>query len=80
MLHQRHIDILYRGCGADLLINIVLTVLGYIPGIIHALCTFCRPLVTESNSQLTSLRRHHLEVLVELPSPPVAPEMCVSSQ
>ncbi|KIO19944.1 hypothetical protein M407DRAFT_245993 [Tulasnella calospora MUT 4182] len=26
-----------RGCGADLLINILLTVLGYIPGIIHAL-------------------------------------------
>ncbi|KAG9121040.1 hypothetical protein FRC07_003173 [Ceratobasidium sp. 392] len=25
-----------RGCGADLLINILLTVLGYIPGIIHA--------------------------------------------
>ncbi|PNS20236.1 hypothetical protein CAC42_5686 [Sphaceloma murrayae] len=28
---------LERGCGADLLINILLTVLGYIPGIIHAL-------------------------------------------
>ncbi len=28
---------LERGCGSDLLINIVLTVLGYIPGIIHAL-------------------------------------------
>ncbi|KAI0724095.1 putative stress response RCI peptide [Fomitopsis betulina] len=28
---------LERGCGADLLINIVLTCLGYIPGIIHAL-------------------------------------------
>ncbi|KAK3111877.1 plasma membrane proteolipid Pmp3 [Teratosphaeriaceae sp. CCFEE 6253] len=28
---------LERGCGADFLINIVLTVLGYIPGIIHAL-------------------------------------------
>jgi len=26
-----------RGCNADLLINIVLTFLGYIPGIIHAL-------------------------------------------
>ncbi|KAK0107349.1 plasma membrane proteolipid Pmp3 [Cadophora gregata] len=38
---------LERGCGADLLINILLTILGYIPGIIHALyvhstccCTF----------------------------------------
>ncbi|EZF79278.1 plasma membrane proteolipid 3 [Trichophyton rubrum CBS 202.88] len=28
---------LERGCGADLLINICLTILGYIPGIIHAL-------------------------------------------
>ena len=26
-----------RGCNADLLINILLTILGYIPGIIHAL-------------------------------------------
>ncbi|KAI8361057.1 cation transport-related protein [Mortierella sp. GBAus27b] len=25
-----------RGCGCDLLINIGLTILGYIPGIIHA--------------------------------------------
>jgi len=28
---------LERGCGADLIINIVLTCLGWIPGIIHAL-------------------------------------------
>ncbi|KAL7412874.1 hypothetical protein BDY24DRAFT_391405 [Mrakia frigida] len=28
---------LERGCGADFFINILLTVLGYIPGIIHAL-------------------------------------------
>lgn len=28
---------LERGCGADILINILLTCLGYIPGIIHAL-------------------------------------------
>ncbi|GAM82162.1 hypothetical protein ANO11243_001410 [Dothideomycetidae sp. 11243] len=28
---------LERGCGADLLINILLTLLAYIPGIIHAL-------------------------------------------
>jgi uncharacterized membrane protein YqaE (UPF0057 family) len=25
-----------KGCGVDLLINIALTILGYIPGIIHA--------------------------------------------
>ncbi|TVY40645.1 Plasma membrane proteolipid [Lachnellula occidentalis] len=28
---------LERGCGGDFLINILLTILGYIPGIIHAL-------------------------------------------
>ncbi|ODV59410.1 YqaE/Pmp3 family membrane protein [Ascoidea rubescens DSM 1968] len=28
---------LERGCHVDLLINICLTILGYIPGIIHAL-------------------------------------------
>ncbi|KAF9922921.1 plasma membrane proteolipid Pmp3 [Linnemannia zychae] len=28
--------LLERGCGADLLINILLTILGFIPGIIHA--------------------------------------------
>ncbi|KAJ7740704.1 hypothetical protein DFH07DRAFT_1064157 [Mycena maculata] len=28
---------LERGCGADLLINILLTILGWIPGVIHAL-------------------------------------------
>ncbi|KAJ3852702.1 hypothetical protein EV368DRAFT_82277 [Lentinula lateritia] len=28
---------LERGCNADFLINILLTILGYIPGIIHVL-------------------------------------------
>ncbi|KIO06528.1 hypothetical protein M404DRAFT_139100 [Pisolithus tinctorius Marx 270] len=28
---------LERGCGADLLINVCLTLLGWLPGIIHAL-------------------------------------------
>ncbi|SNX81299.1 Plasma membrane proteolipid 3 [Melanopsichium pennsylvanicum] len=28
---------LERGCGADFWINVLLTILGYIPGIIHAL-------------------------------------------
>ncbi|PBP17825.1 plasma membrane proteolipid 3 [Diplocarpon rosae] len=35
---------LERGCGADLLINILLTILGYIPGIIHALYVLLSPL------------------------------------
>ncbi|KAI5467173.1 plasma membrane proteolipid 3 [Mariannaea sp. PMI_226] len=28
---------LERGCGADFCINVLLTILGYLPGIIHAL-------------------------------------------
>lgn len=28
--------VLKRGCGADFLINICLTILGWIPGVIHA--------------------------------------------
>ncbi|KAK0520801.1 plasma membrane proteolipid Pmp3 [Tilletia horrida] len=28
---------LERGCGADFWINVLLTILGYLPGIIHAL-------------------------------------------
>ncbi|CAP72782.1 uncharacterized protein PODANS_2_2110 [Podospora anserina S mat+] len=33
---------LERGCGADLLINLLLTILGYIPGIVHALYIICK--------------------------------------
>ena len=54
---------LERGCNADFLINILLTVLGYIPGIIHALYVF--PFLPKlpsraklrlcSNMQLTAL-------------------------
>ncbi|KIS71575.1 uncharacterized protein UMAG_10003 [Mycosarcoma maydis] len=28
---------LERGCGADFWINVLLTILGYLPGIVHAL-------------------------------------------
>ncbi|KAI0479567.1 UPF0057-domain-containing protein [Xylaria cf. heliscus] len=34
---------LERGCGADFLINILLTILGYFPGIIHALTLPAQP-------------------------------------
>jgi uncharacterized membrane protein YqaE (UPF0057 family) len=43
---------LERGCGADLLINICLTILGWIPGIIHALyvpISFCGCLAFRAN-------------------------------
>lgn len=44
---------LERGCGSDLLINILLTILGYIPGIIHALYV--------SNHCSASSRYHHFD-------------------
>ncbi|KAG5439215.1 hypothetical protein PCANB_001514 [Pneumocystis canis] len=31
-----------KGCGKDFLINILLTILGYIPGIIHAFYVILR--------------------------------------
>ncbi|KAJ5924861.1 plasma membrane proteolipid 3 [Penicillium verhagenii] len=34
---------LERGCGADLLINICLTILGWLPGVIHALYVLPHP-------------------------------------
>ncbi|KAJ4519048.1 plasma membrane proteolipid Pmp3 [Exophiala dermatitidis] len=34
---------LERGCNADFFINILLTILGYIPGIIHALYVLAHP-------------------------------------
>ncbi|KAG7117014.1 Plasma membrane proteolipid 3 like protein [Verticillium longisporum] len=40
---------LERGCGADLLINILLTILGYIPGIIHALYIILNENATHSS-------------------------------
>ncbi|KAL2159653.1 hypothetical protein VTH06DRAFT_2222 [Thermothelomyces fergusii] len=33
---------LERGCDSDLFINILLTILGYIPGIVHALYIICK--------------------------------------
>lgn len=45
---------LERGCNADFFINILLTILGYIPGIIHALyvvtATLFQPLAQTANS------------------------------
>jgi uncharacterized membrane protein YqaE (UPF0057 family) len=44
---------LERGCGADLLINILLTILGYIPGIIHALYVTSPPVLIPNPHLLT---------------------------
>ncbi|CAD6500369.1 BgTH12-07546 [Blumeria graminis f. sp. triticale] len=40
------------GCGADLLINIILTVLGYFPGLIHAFYLEYNHYEQRENSQL----------------------------
>ncbi|KAH8548611.1 hypothetical protein BGW37DRAFT_169549 [Umbelopsis sp. PMI_123] len=34
---------LVRGCGCSLVINILLTLLGWLPGVIHALLVTCGP-------------------------------------
>ena len=49
---------LERGCNADFLINILLTVLGYIPGIIHALYVFPFLPKLPSRGQAPSLQQH----------------------
>jgi uncharacterized membrane protein YqaE (UPF0057 family) len=52
-----------RGIGADLIINIILTILGWIPGIIHA---FCESSVCPSNTLYSCSEfersRYHFQV------------------
>ncbi|PTU21317.1 hypothetical protein P175DRAFT_0476252 [Aspergillus ochraceoroseus IBT 24754] len=47
---------LERGCGADLLINICLTILGWLPGIIHAMYVY-------SFAQIAAIRLGLLTIL-----------------
>ncbi|PWY80280.1 UPF0057-domain-containing protein [Aspergillus sclerotioniger CBS 115572] len=42
---------LERGCGADFLINICLTILGWLPGVIHALPPFVFPATARFGSK-----------------------------
>ncbi|OJD30226.1 carbonyl reductase [Diplodia corticola] len=51
-----------RGCGADFLINICLSILGWIPGVLHACWVISRtegPDSTNSQKQLRAPRLHH---------------------
>ncbi|KAI7780246.1 hypothetical protein LA080_016216 [Diaporthe eres] len=64
-----------RGCGADLLINILLTILGYIPGIIHALELTTRHRHVPHEQQLASGRKqgwraHQPFLITHYPTPP----------
>ena len=52
---------LERGCGADLLINILLTILGYIPGIIHAM--YVTTSFARNALSLTVVQLHHPQIL-----------------
>ncbi|KJA27549.1 hypothetical protein HYPSUDRAFT_198281 [Hypholoma sublateritium FD-334 SS-4] len=59
---------LERGCGADFFINILLTILGYIPGIIHG-----KPSYLMSSAFISSIRSspvHHSQILVALMTAP----------
>ncbi|GAA5921940.1 hypothetical protein JCM1841_005005 [Sporobolomyces salmonicolor] len=63
---------LERGCAADFWINILLTILGYIPGIIHALYIILkvrtlRPAV--STDTLAVLRRSFFDETAQLAGP-----------
>ncbi|KUJ18399.1 UPF0057-domain-containing protein [Mollisia scopiformis] len=49
---------LERGCGADLLINILLTILGYIPGIIHALYVNTISCFTSASESSVPVSKH----------------------
>ncbi|OZJ02517.1 hypothetical protein BZG36_04248 [Bifiguratus adelaidae] len=35
--------LMVRGCGCSFALNIILTILGWIPGVIHALLVTCGP-------------------------------------
>ncbi|TVY86865.1 Plasma membrane proteolipid [Lachnellula willkommii] len=63
---------LERGCGADLLINILLTILGYIPGIIHALYVHHPKVLNLSGGGLQQSSPHKILNMTEtdLPSLP----------
>ncbi|KAF8797939.1 UPF0057-domain-containing protein [Phlegmacium glaucopus] len=52
---------LERGCGADLLINILLTILGYIPGIFHGKSISIKPLTQSISLSFSFI--HYLEIL-----------------
>ncbi|OAL22297.1 plasma membrane proteolipid 3 [Fonsecaea multimorphosa] len=55
---------LERGCNADFFINILLTILGYIPGIIHALYVKDAPAQPHPEPKLLTLQQlHYPEVL-----------------
>ncbi|TKA71593.1 hypothetical protein B0A49_04726 [Cryomyces minteri] len=58
---------LERGCGADLLINILLTCLGYIPGIIHALYVNSDHLAPDLNLCNNRIRLAPMDLVGTLP-------------
>ncbi|KAL9715063.1 plasma membrane proteolipid Pmp3 [Leucoagaricus gongylophorus] len=63
---------LERGCCADLLINILLTILGYIPGIIHGELSIVGCTST-TNLSLFHSTLHYFEVLMLIPTSPRGP-------
>lgn len=58
---------LERGCGADFLINILLTILGWIPGVIHAMYVFIWWVCSLPWQMLTISQLHYLQIL-EIPT------------
>ena len=46
--------LMLEGCGVDFCINLLLTLLGWIPGIIHACCIMARPESTQHQHLITT--------------------------
>ena len=55
--------LLDKGCNIDFLLNILLTCIGYLPGMIHALFVICRTCSEERHS-------HHIHTIVSTQAPP----------
>ncbi|KAJ1954984.1 hypothetical protein EC988_002130 [Linderina pennispora] len=66
--------LLRRGCGADFLINIGLTMLGYIPGLIHAWYLICKYPADEYEMLVddSDYSHHHHVVVISHERTPVA--------
>lgn len=59
--------LLEKGCGCTLCINICLTILGWIPGQIHAFCVICH--CCEDKEVVEHHHHHHTTTVVTEPAP-----------
>lgn len=79
--------LLRRGCGADFLINCGLTVLGYVPGLIHAWYLICKypadeyeMLIDDEDYPGRHSHHHHVVVIGQAATSPAAASTPSSQQ